>query len=255
MLTHVNFACVNLPRDVYGCQHPFVISDDAAPNRDAYHHGDLRNALVAASAELAESGGPDAVTVRAAARAVGVTATAAYRHFAGRDELIAAAKTQALASLFGSMQAFLKSLEPQEDPVQDAVAQMYAIGQGYVRFALAERGLFRTAFYGDEQVVTEAKELSGGDSAFEMLSRSLDDLVAVGFMDPRDRPEAEVAAWSMVHGLAMLLIDGPLRGLAEPARAVLIHRTLAASLRGFADGPNAEPVRSTDPHVTGEPLR
>ena len=57
-----------------------------------YHHGDLANALTAAATELARDGGPEAVVLREAARKVGVSATAAYRHFAGHGDLIHAVK-------------------------------------------------------------------------------------------------------------------------------------------------------------------
>jgi AcrR family transcriptional regulator len=65
---------------------------ESSAGKRGYHHGDLRNALVAAAAELAAKGGPQSVTIRAAAREVGVTPTAAYRHFAGHEDLLNAAK-------------------------------------------------------------------------------------------------------------------------------------------------------------------
>jgi hypothetical protein len=95
-----------------------------------------------------------------------------------------------------------------------ARANLRAVGTGYLRFALAETGLFRTAFS-----TPEFRGLIGGDRAragesglnpFELLSRALDEFVATGLLPPQRRPAAEFLAWSAVHGFAMLVIDGPL---------------------------------------------
>jgi AcrR family transcriptional regulator len=216
----------------------------------SYHHGDLRNALVRAAAELAEAGGPGAVTVRAAARAVGVTATAAYRHFAGHEDLLAAVKAQAQQTLFEAMASQMKSVPAQDDPVVYAIAQVYTVGRGYIEFAQRERGLFKTAFYLPEKAASQHHQAA----AFGLLASALNALVDVGFMDPRHRPEAEVVAWSAVHGLASLIIDGALGDIDEVTRDHAVHRVLAAVLRSYATGPHAEPYRSTDPRVMGEPF-
>ncbi|MFE9321767.1 TetR/AcrR family transcriptional regulator [Nocardia sp. NPDC052278] len=190
-----------------------------------YHHGDLRNALVRAAAELAETGGPEAVTVRAAARHVGVTPTAAYRHFTNHEELLNAAQEQAQHTLFGAMAETMASLAPRAD----AITRLGAVGRGYITFALREPGLFRTAFCGDRMP----------SPAFDLLAGLLDELVDVGFLDPADRPDAEYAAWSTVHGMASLIIDGILDDLDDAARDKAIHRALAVVERGLATGPNA----------------
>src|SRR5215475_796947 len=114
-------------------------------SRGSYHHGDLANALSSAALDLARRGGPEAVVLREAARQVGVSATAAYRHFAGHGELLHAVKDQAQSELAGRMREELGRLPVEPDPVQHAVRQLRALGTGYVRFALTEPGLFRTA--------------------------------------------------------------------------------------------------------------
>lgn len=195
-----------------------------------YHHGDLRNALVRAAAELAETGGPEAVTVRAAARHVGVTPTAAYRHFTNHDELLDAAQQQAQQTLFGAMGETLASLPPQAD----AISRLAAVGRGYITFALREPGLFRTAFCGDQSA----------SPAYDLLAGLLDELVTVGFIDATDRPDAEYAAWSTVHGMATLIIDGALDDLDDAARDKAIQRTLTVVERGLATGPNANERRA-----------
>ncbi|MEU0504819.1 TetR/AcrR family transcriptional regulator [Nocardia sp. NPDC005998] len=200
--------------------------------KGSYHFGDLRSALVGAAVELAGRGGPSAVTVRAAARRVGVTPTAAYRHFTNHGQLLRVAKEQAQCSLFGAMSAALATLEPGTH----GVTRLNAAGRGYIAFAMSEPGLFRTAF-------CDTADGEERDSpAFDLLSELLDELVEVGFTDPTHRPNAEMAAWSTVHGLASLVLDRA--GIDAVTREQTITDTLAAIERCFATGPNATDYRS-----------
>jgi AcrR family transcriptional regulator len=176
-----------------------------------YHHGDLRNALIGAAAELAARGGPGSVTIRAAAREVGVTPTAAYRHFGGQEELLTAAKEHALAALREAMDREVSTQSQPSDPVNRALVKLGAIGRGYIAFARAEPGLFRTVFSPGAPVLPTPEDRTG-TGPFVMLLDLLDELVDVGYLGRERRPMAELAAWSMVHGLATLL-DGPLREL------------------------------------------
>lgn len=212
----------------------------------SYHHGDLRNALVRASSELAEAGGPTAVTVRAAARAVGVTATAAYRHFKGHEELLAAVHDEAARVLFQAIDGAMKAVADQDDPTATAISHLAAIARAYIEFASRERGLFRTAFGAVEHYVD--KDIHQ-DPIFRLLAVTLDTLVETGFMDIRQRPGAEFTAWAAVHGLAALIVDGPLSCVADNEREVAIRHTTATVLRGFATGPEAGPYRSANPHI------
>jgi AcrR family transcriptional regulator len=205
-------------------------------SKQSYHHGDLRNALVRAGAELAELGGPDAVTIRAAARSVGVTPTAAYRHFADHAELLEAVRQQAMVRLSASMRRFCGAGRPGTDPVTAARRQLTATGLGYVQFAVREPGLFRTAFVANSKA--EPPDPSANDP-FGMLWQALDELVRVGYLAPEDRPLAELAAWSAVHGISLLLIDGPLRQLSRRERDAVIERTVQMVLRGLGTGPAA----------------
>lgn len=198
--------------------------------RATYHHGDLRNALIAAGAKLAEKGGPAAVGVRAAAREVGVTPTAAYRHFANAEELQRAVKACAFDALADGMRVELATVEPTGDAAQDAVHRLYATGRAYVRVALAEPGLFRTAF-GDENGDPAAPR--GEDASFLMLLKGLDDLVTAGYLPAERRPLAEFAAWAAVHGLARLILDGPLAKLPEDAGDAVLERVLDMIARGL----------------------
>lgn len=205
-----------------------------------YHHGDLRNALIRASADLAGQGGPQAVTIRAAARAVGVTPTAAYRHFGGQDELLGAAKAAAQEALVAAMRHYLDELPHRDDPVRGALERLGAIGRGYVLFATSEPGLFRTAFCAtsDDRAPGVLPSTEPG-SPFGSLVETLDELVSVGYLAPADRPMAEITAWSIVHGLSSLLVDGPLVA-DEATREAYVDRAVVLVARGLATGPNAQ---------------
>jgi AcrR family transcriptional regulator len=203
--------------------------------RDSYHHGDLANALTAAATELAREGGPEAVVLREAARQVGVSPTAAYRHFASHGDLIHAVKEHAQQALVESMQRELSASEPLPDTGAEAVRRLRALGLGYIRFALAEPGLFRTAFCRSDKDHEEPLGMLSA-AAFLMLVQTLDDLVEVGMMAPADRPYSEMFAWSGAHGLANLLLDGPLRHLAPAEREAAINRTLDAMVDGLIPG-------------------
>lgn len=203
-----------------------------SPKR-AYHHGDLRNALIGAAAELAAQGGPRSVTIRAAARLVGVTPTAAYRHFAGQEELLGAAKDAALHELTEAMHKELAARPQSEDPVRYALGSLAALGRGYIAFARAQPGLFRTVFSWEGQLVDDDAEDRGASDPFRLLLESLDELVAVGYLSVERRPLAEVAAWAMVHGLAVLL-DGPLRDVPATVRDEAIAKAMLILAHGLS---------------------
>ncbi|WGX94901.1 TetR/AcrR family transcriptional regulator [Nocardioides sp. L-11A] len=202
--------------------------------RRSYHHGDLRNALARAAAELAATGGPDAVTIRGAAREVGVTPTAAYRHFENQAELLEAARSLAMDGMVAAMAGYLARVPTDGDPVDRALERLRSTGRGYIRFAIEEPGVFRTCFTGG----LRGDDAGMGQPApYLLLGEMLDELVAVGYLAPDDRPDAEAGPWAAVHGLAMLLTDGPLSDLGEAERETAIARTLDLVTRGLATGP------------------
>src|SRR5215470_3127377 len=94
--------------------------------RGSYHHGDLANALKAAALDLARRGGPEAVVLREAARQVGVSATAAYRHFAGHDALMDASKQVCQTQLVGRMEVELAAGTPDANPAREATRRLRA---------------------------------------------------------------------------------------------------------------------------------
>jgi len=191
--------------------------------RANYRHGDLRQALIDAGLDMAREGGPDAVVLREATRRAGVSPNAAYRHFADRTELVEAVSDAAQSLVAGAIEAEWDAVPTGLGAADAAHAHLAAVGRGYLGFARDRPGLFRAAFTvpGDlETALDSAKAGPGGRTSFQLLATALDELVAVGALPAARRPGAEFSAWSAVHGLAMLVLEGPLRNLdPEVARA------------------------------------
>jgi AcrR family transcriptional regulator len=199
------------------------------PRRSTYRHGDLRHALIAAGTELARVGGPDAVVLREATRRVGVSPNAAYRHFADRRALLEAVCSAAQSRLAVAIENELATVKTAGAPAKVARARLRAVGTAYLRFAQKEPGLFRTAFSASrdlENVGDPARTGASRLSPLQLLGSVLDELVDAGALPKERRPGAEFLAWSSVHGLAMLLIDGPLRALDRKKAHAIIERLL-----------------------------
>jgi AcrR family transcriptional regulator len=201
-----------------------------------YHHGNLRAALLDAGVELAREGGPDAVVLREASRRAGVSHNAVYRHFSDRDALLRGVCGRCMGALARLMEKRIGEVEQGGSADQATRARLRATGSAYLEFALAEPGWFRTAF----AVPPGLGYLDEGDGVgesglgpLELLGAQLDALVAAGLLPAERRPEAEVVAWAGVHGLAMLLLDGPLRELSQSERDAASARLLETIERGL----------------------
>ncbi|HEY3957284.1 MAG TPA: TetR/AcrR family transcriptional regulator [Streptosporangiaceae bacterium] len=175
--------------------------------------GAVRDGLVAAGLELARAGGPEAVVLREAARTVGVVPNAAYRHFAGRDELLAAVCTAAMRELAARMTAGTGRVRGKHGDPAAARRRLRAIGRAYLEFAREEPGLFATAFAVPEQHGYEPSDDGTGHDPMplDQLRAVLDELADAGVLSRRRRPGIEYPIWSTVHGLAVLTGQGPLR--------------------------------------------
>lgn len=184
--------------------------------RSTYHHGGLHEALLDAGLDLAREGGPDAVVLREATRRVGVSPNAAYRHFADRQALLEAVSNACQGLVADRMEETIESSERTGDAATDARKMLRCVGLAYIEFARDEPGYFRTAFTVPHDLSEAAdpnKAGASGRTPFMILAAALDELAAAEVL-PRERREgAELHAWSSVHGLGMLVIDGPLRGL------------------------------------------
>ena len=218
----------------------------APPVRTTYRHGDLRRALLEAGLALAREGGPDAVGLREVTRRAGVVPNAAYRHFANHAELLQAVRAEALAAVARSMEHELDAVPPlgaRARPggpaaVEQARARLRAVGRGYLQYAWKEPGLFRIAFLRPSETALQrdadpAKAGRSGLNPFQLLGAALDGLAAAGVLPPARRPHAEYIAWSAVHGLALLVTDGPLQAVGRVQAEALGERLLDMVERGL----------------------
>lgn len=164
--------------------------------KEAYHHGDLRSALVALALDHVRKHGADSFSLREAAREAGVTSGAAYKHFSDRDELLTAAAAEALALLGQRSQKATAGLSGRK--------RLYASALSYIDFAAAEPRLFRLAF--SRFSSDRATDKDGVPGAFEQLRVAVTELQA----DPAKPvdPDALALAWAVVHGIASLISDG-----------------------------------------------
>jgi len=195
--------------------------------------GAVRDGLVAAGLDLARAGGPDAVVLREATRMVGVVPNAAYRHFADRDELLAAVCAAAMGVLADRMAAGVARVRGKHGDPAAATRRLGAIGTAYLEFAREEPGLFATAFALPQRHTYDASGDGTGQGRMplDQLRAVLDELVDAGVLHPQRRDGIEFPIWSMVHGLAVLTGQGPLRDVPDATR----HH-LEELMRAFVEG-------------------
>jgi AcrR family transcriptional regulator len=205
----------------------------------AYHHGDLRHALIAEGLARARRGGPDAVSLREITRAIGVSPNAAYRHFADRRDLIRAVAAQAQLALARALRARIDAAPDDLSIAEASTERLRRIGLAYIDFARAERGWFALAFaVQDEQpstgIVTLDDEVV---PPFQLLLDALDAMVDAGALDTARRPHAEWACWAAVHGFADIAVNGPLQWQPEPVIDALAAGVVEAAITGVRGAP------------------
>jgi AcrR family transcriptional regulator len=207
-----------------------------APSKARYHHGDLRHALLEAALELVSTQGVEGFSLREAAREVGVSPAAAYRHFEDRSALLAALALDGMGRLATAMERAVAHTPGAPGSPARAAAELAAVGGAYVEFAVRHPSHFRVMFgpwcEHDEHDQLPAEVRPLGRDPYQILVDALDGLVSAGVVAPEARAGAEIAAWSSVHGLASLIVSESLTlNAAERAQALhLIQRTLLLGL-------------------------
>ncbi len=162
-----------------------------------YHHGDLHAALIDAGMALLTEGEGDDLSLRELARRVGVSATAVYRHFPDKSAVMAALAREGLAML-------AKDQRAASDEAGGGLAGFGATGAAYVRFALAHPALFRLIFAHPAPADFTHGTPDHADDAMTMLREN-----ARAAAPPGADPQVfALRAWSLAHGLAMLILDG-----------------------------------------------
>lgn len=171
--------------------------------RSAYHHGDLRNALVEHALAALRAVGPESLSVRALAEEIGVSPSAAYRHFADREALLAQLAQIGFERLRESM-AGAAAAAARRQP-KTAVR---AIGSAYVRFAVAEPELYRLMFGAQRVDKSKYPELgSAAAGAYDTLRTAVMRMAPHAAKGSQELERLTLRCWAMVHGLASLRID------------------------------------------------
>ena len=169
--------------------------------KKSYHHGNLAESLLDAVDQIASQFGLEAVTLRGCAKLVGVAPSSAFRHYADKKALMTAFAARALQQLSAEME------HAKSAAYQSGIDSFQAVGLAYVRFALQKPALFR-AMWREEAIYSSDPDYCNAANALAIHLRG-------GFADtihdrdPENFSPQELLAWSSVHGLANLFIDGP----------------------------------------------
>ncbi|NEU97951.1 TetR/AcrR family transcriptional regulator [Bradyrhizobium uaiense] len=177
-----------------------------APAAKPYHHGDLRRVLIDAAMQLVGEGGPDAVSVREAARRAGVSPGAPFRHFPSRDALMNAVAEEAQRRFGAEIEAALA-----DAPSGDPLGRFRCLGIAYLRWAMKNPTHFeiissRRFFDHDRSagVSSDNAELIG------LTERTLAEAFSAGQLGTSDLKQVQIAGRALVYGFARMHIDGHL---------------------------------------------
>lgn len=206
----------------------------------AYHHGDLKSALIAATIELIREKRLEDVSVADAARRAGVSSGAPYRHFKDRDVLIAHVAAE----------GFRRLAEAERDAClshpSGSIDRLIALGCAYTEFGADNPELFHLMWSAarHEDAVDVARE--AGVDSYSAFIDELTGIMAARGLGARDPHDFGAPLWAMVHGFAGLLIVNP--SVLDTDREA-VRRRIAAATRAYFIGHGASAV--APPHDTG----
>jgi AcrR family transcriptional regulator len=172
----------------------------------AYHHGDLRRALLDAALQVIETSSPKALTLREIAQRAGVTQAAPYHHFADKNAILAAVAEEGFLALGRALE------EARAKAGADPVDRLRALGVAYIRFGTTHRSHYRVMF--GERIAGEWPESlkTTANAAFAPVVEELLAIQAEGRLVQGNLPRLAVINWATVHGVVMLWIDGACSG-------------------------------------------
>lgn len=195
-----------------------------------YHHGDLRNALIRAGLETLAEGGAAALDLRKVARKAGVSHAAPYRHFADKQALIAAINEEGFQQLAERIQAALQAAS------EDTLERLLAIARAYVHFARENPWLMREMFSG-LSIEREAYPAlyQASKTVFRLYAEVLRHGQQRGGIADGDPNALAGVLWSMLHGLAVLIIEKQMRPYADEPESVegMIHLCIQSLYNGI----------------------
>jgi AcrR family transcriptional regulator len=171
--------------------------------KPTYHHGDLKNALIAAGIDILSKEGLHALSLRKVAQRAGVSHAAPYAHYADKQALIAAISTEGYRRLYETLQAI--SARYQGDPLRQLVEGAW----GYLQFALQDPGHFKITFSSaieKEQDYPAFVQVS--QQSFGVVVQMVAACQAAGILRPGPPDLLAVSVWGLVHGVTSLLLEG-----------------------------------------------
>lgn len=195
--------------------------------KTSYHHGDLEAALVRSAIQVVQEHGVATLTLRDLARTIGVSPSAAYRHFPSRDHLVAALAVRARQQLALAMIEARDSVPPTGPRPGRSIRRFETIGRAYVHFALQHPRLFELAF----TPCPVPPPVPEDPNAWGVLVAAVDEMVSTGAMPAARQEGASLIAWSAVHGLATILT-----ATTVPSGPGLHHAGTDAMLTAVVDG-------------------
>jgi AcrR family transcriptional regulator len=204
---------------------------DRAPARAQYHHGGLREALIAATRRLVMERGAENFTLADACRVAGVTTAAPYRHFRSKQEILVEIASRGFDELEAEAMAVIA------EKGAGTLEALIAMGQAYVAFAVRETPVFRLMF-GQEPALKAAEDVAGtSHDCFAHLIEQIQ-LYCERRRVKGDALEIALRLWTFVHGAASLSID---KDYLEIAPQLDVNRLIANATPGLLGGSPRSP--------------
>ncbi|MDJ0629191.1 MAG: TetR/AcrR family transcriptional regulator [Rhodobacter sp.] len=193
-----------------------------------YHHGNLREALVEAALTLIEEKGPSGFTLSEAAKRAGVTPAAVYRHFEGREDLIAEAARQGYEIFADLMEYAYETGQP------SALASFEATGRAYLAFARRYPGHYVAMFESGISINRTPELAMAANRASGVLEKAAEQLSE--HIPPEKRPPAAMFSahiWAMSHGVVELFTRGGAGSRSPFSAEDLLESGIGVYLRGL----------------------
>jgi AcrR family transcriptional regulator len=205
------------------------------PAPKPYHHGDLRRVLIDAALQLVGEGGPEAVSVREAARRAGVSPGAPFRHFPSRDALMNAVAEEAQRRFRTEIEAALAAA-----PASDPLGRFRCLGLAYLRWAINNPTHFEIIssrrFFDHDKAAGVSQDNA---QLIDLAERTLAEAFAQDQLRSSDLKRVQIAGRALVYGFARMNIDGhfPRWGIAGAEAEQTAEAILDLFIEGIAKVP------------------
>ena len=174
--------------------------------KDHYHHGALREALIAQALKVLETDGLEGISLRGLAEAAGVSKTAPYRHFTDKRDLLVTLAAEGFRRFADTLEGAVADLPPVEPG--NALSGIRALSMAYVDFAQSQPALYRLMFSRLGYSLHSEACRQNSARAFSVLTRSVQEAQRAGWRQQQDPRALILSVWAGVHGWAGLLLDG-----------------------------------------------